>query len=102
MSQHWWNLSPSLAIKVLICFFKDIVLCVRKNFFKNKVCISAHVLMLKGVNFSSQVLALSFKVKGNKVSHTVSFDVTPSLIVWHKTWKSLCECKGAHFPSHGK
>ena len=57
---------------MLIFFIKEIVLCVGKNFFKNKASNSAHVLMVKGVRFSSQVLALSFKVKGNKARHTVS------------------------------
>ena len=52
-----------------------------KNFFKNRACNSAHVLMLKGVKFLVQVVALSFKVKGNKVSHIASLDGVPSLIV---------------------
>ena len=59
-----------------------------KNFFKNRACNLAHFLMLKGVKFLVQVVALSFKVKGNKVSHTASLDVVPSLIVRHRTWKS--------------
>ena len=84
MSQRWWN----LTIKVVISFFKEIFLCVGKNFFKNRACNSAHVLMLKGVRFSIQVLALSFNVKEYKVIHTVSLDVVPSLIVRHITWKS--------------
>ena len=58
-------------------------------FFKNKACNSAHVLILKGVKFSNQVLTLSFKIKGNKVSHTVSLDAVPSVVVCHRTWKSL-------------
>ena len=45
-----------------------------------------HVFMLKNVKDSIQIFAFSFKVKGNKVSHIISFDVVLSLIVWHRTW----------------
>ena len=62
-------------------FFKERVLCVGKKFFINRACNSTHVLMIKGVRFSSQVLALSLKVQGNKVRHTVSLVAVPSLFV---------------------
>ena len=64
-------------------------MCKENVLLKNKACNSTYVLMLKGVNFSNQVLTLSFRVKGNKVSHTISLDVVISLVVRHRTWKSL-------------
>ena len=88
LSQHWWNLSPSLAEKGAYLFFQRDSVLVR-IFFKNKACNSSHVLLLKGAKFSSQVLALSFKVKGSKVDYTVSLDAIPFLVVRHRTWKAL-------------
>ena len=56
-----------------------LVLCVLKKFFRNSACISVYFFIVLGLRELSQILALSFKVKGKAFNHSNSISITPSL-----------------------
>ena len=85
-----------------ISLFRLLVLCVLKLFFKNYACISPQFLIVLGLKELSQILALSFRVKGKAFNFINSILVAPSLKVMQTSSSSLMCVYGFSFSYHGK